>query len=58
MMKVELSKRLIKNIYENDFYSIGSFIDYKTQAEMCYKWIQLRTEEFDRIKLKNDRDRR
>ena len=29
------------DIYVNDFFSIGSFIYYKTQAEMCYKWIQL-----------------
>ena len=39
--KVELSKRLIKNIYGNDFFSIGSFIYYKTQAEMYCKWIRL-----------------
>ena len=43
MMKVDLSKRLhlIKNINGNVLFSIGSFIYYKTQAEMCYKWIQL-----------------
>ena len=41
MMKVELSKHLIKNIYESDLFSIGSFIYYKTKAKMCYKWIQL-----------------
>ena len=28
-------------IYGNNFFSIGSFIYYKTQAEMCYKWIQI-----------------
>ena len=41
MMKIELPKHLTKKIDENDFFSIGSFIYLKTQAEMCYKWIQL-----------------
>ena len=41
MMKLELSKRLIKIKYENVFFYIDSFIYYKTQAEMCYKWILL-----------------
>ena len=40
MIKFKLSKRLIKNIYGNDFISIGYFIYYKTQTEMRYKWIQ------------------
>ena len=31
-----------ENIW-NYFSSISSFIYYKTQAEMCYKWIQLET---------------
>ena len=30
-----------KEIIGNDFFSIGSFIYYKTRAEMCYKWFQL-----------------
>ena len=37
----EHQKRLIKIKYGNFFFSIGSFIYYKTQAEMCYKWILL-----------------
>ena len=41
MNTAELSKRSIKNIYGNDFFSIDSFTYNKTQAEMCYEWIQL-----------------
>ena len=41
MMKVELNKRFTKKIHGNDLFSIGSFIYHKTQAEMCYKRIQL-----------------
>ena len=31
----------ILNMYGKVFFNIGSYIYYKTQAEMCYKWIKL-----------------